>query len=91
MDEEFSGSSAETFRRLEQYVKEQLQASGVIPEDEANPANPEGIAARIVYNAWSQPQTKYYADLYIREAIKFPPEPISDKRFSLKAFVQIVK
>jgi hypothetical protein len=86
-----SDSSPEALRRLEKYVQERLLASGVIPDDEANPEDPTSTCSQIVYNAWRQYNTKYYADIYIAEAIKFPPDPISRKHFSLKAFALLHK
>jgi hypothetical protein len=75
--------SSEAFEKLRNYVRENLLKSRVIPK------NPESIAAHIVADAWRQCDTYYFADFYIQEAIKFPPEPITNKRFSLKAFVEI--
>jgi len=81
--------SPENFERLRKYVQERLLASGVIPEEEANPVNPYGIAAHIVADAWRQCDIKKYADMGIEAAIKFPPDPISHNRFSLKAFIKV--
>ena len=81
--------SSEAFEKLRNYVRENLLKSRVIPKEETNPENPESIAAHIVADAWRQCDTYYYADFYIQEAIRLPPEPITNKRFSLKAFVEI--
>jgi len=80
--------SPENFERLRKYVREKLLASGVIPEEEANPVNPYGIAAHIVANAWRQCDIKEYADMGIEFAIKYPPSAISHNRFSLRAFIK---
>jgi len=84
-------SSPEAFERLRAYVQKRLLDSGVIPQHHTNPVDPESIAAHIVYDSWRQCDTYYYADLYIKEAIKFPPDPIDKTHFSLKAFAQLKK
>jgi len=73
---------------LRRYVQKKLLASGAIPEDEANPVNPYSIAAQIVYEAWRQFDSIQCANRLIDQAIKFPPSPISEKRFSLRAFIK---
>ena len=50
--------------------------------------NPNSVAAHIVAEAWRQYNRKFYADMNIVEAIKFPPPPIDSSHFSLKAFVK---
>jgi len=83
--------SPEAFERLRKYVEKKLLDSGVIPKHHTNPVDPESVAAHIIYDAWRQCDPYYYADLYIEEAIKFPPEPIDRRHFSLKAFTQLKK
>jgi hypothetical protein len=81
-------ASPEAFERLRLYVKERLLKSGVISKEEADPVNPNSVAAHIVAEAWRQYNRKFYADMNIVEAIKFPPPPIDSSHFSLKAFVK---
>jgi len=84
--------SPENFESIRKYVQERLLASEVIPEEEANPINPYGIAAHIVDSAWRQmhlwTETLDYVDELIQREIKYPPPPISHNRFSLRAFIK---
>lgn len=82
-----SPSSPEAFERLRRYVQEKLLESKAIREEDTNPVNPESVAARIVGDAWRQPNPYYFADLGIEQAVKFPPPCIDSKHFSLKAWV----
>jgi len=63
-------------------------ASGVIDKYNANPVNPDNVAAHIVADAWRQFDHKCYADLGIEFAIKYPPSAINHNRFSLRAFIK---
>lgn len=81
-------STPEGLHWLEMYVKRKLLESKVIPDYEANPEDPQSIASRIVYDAWRQPNPIYFANLGIERAIKFPPDPINKRHFSLKAFTE---
>jgi len=86
---------------MRKYVQKKLLASGVIPEDEANPINPFSIASHIIHEARRQPCVDFLdgegipaircADFLIEQAIRFPPDPITRTRFSLKAFIQLKK
>jgi len=80
--------SPEEHEHLRKYVQEKLQASGVIDEYNANPVNSDSIAAYIVADAWRQYDRKYYADMGIEHAIKYPPAAINHNRFSLRAFIK---
>jgi len=84
----YPGHSPEEHERLRKYVQEKLQASGVIDDYNDNPLNPDSVAAHIVADAWQQHDRKYYADLGIEFAIKYPPSAINHNRFSLKAFIK---
>jgi len=81
-------SSPEALEQLRKYVQERLLASGVIDDYNANPVNPDSVAAHIVADAWRQYDRKYYADLGIEFAIKYPPAAINHNRFSLRAFIK---
>jgi len=81
-------SSPDALERLKKYVQERLLASGVIDEYNANPVNPDSIAAHIVADAWRQHDRKYYADMGIEHALKYPPAAINHNRFSLRAFIK---
>jgi len=81
-------SSSVALEQLRKYVQERLLASGVIDDYNANPANPDSVAAHIVADAWRQYDRKYYADMGIEFAIKYPPSAISHNRFSLRAFIK---
>ena len=79
--------------KMRRYVEQRLIESGVIHYEDANPENPESIAARIVSNAWRQTlhslEAAYrYADVLIRAALIDPPDPITPKRFSLRAWLK---
>lgn len=88
-----SGKWLEWFR---QYVQKKLLVSGVIPEYEANPVNPDSLATHIIHEACRQPDVDFldgrgmasinWAYYLIRQAIKFPPSPVSAKYFSLRAY-----
>lgn len=82
-------ATCEAFRTLEEYVKTKLESSGVIDKYSCNPVNPDSVAARIIGDAWRQPCAKYWADYEIECAIQNPPCPISKRRFSLKAFIEL--
>jgi len=81
-------SSPDALEQLRKYVKERLLASGVIDDYNANPVNPDSVAAYIVADAWPQYDRKYYADMGIEQAIKYPPSAINHNRFSLRAFIK---
>jgi len=86
---------------MRKYVQKKLLASGVIPREEADPINPFSVASHIVHEARRKPCVDFldgrgipalqYADLLIDQAIRFPPDPITRTRFSLKAFAQLKK
>jgi len=80
--------SSEGFEWMRRYVQHKLERSGVIPKEEADSKNPFSVAAHIVHEAWRQPDTIKRADMLIELAIRFPPAPITAKRFSLKAFTK---
>jgi len=84
---DYPDCSSEAFEGLRQYVEKKLLESGVIPEHHTNPDDPDSVAARIVHNAWNQPDRYHWADIYIRDAIMFPPSAIDKHHFSLKAFI----
>lgn len=78
------------------YVQKKLEETGVIPEQECNPLNPYSLAANIISDAMRSPSSApegeqlpciLAADGYIEQAAKYPPEPITKKYFSLRAFV----
>jgi len=83
-------SSPEALDWLRSYVQRKLIEGGISP-DEADPLNPTSVAADIVGDAWRQFDRKGYADMRIEFAVKYPPEPINEKHFSLKAFVKLRK
>lgn len=75
---------------LEKYVTNKLTAAGVFHPEDINPANPAGIGIRIVYESHRQAwHALERAEELIRIAIKFPPDPINERHFSLKAFAQM--
>lgn len=76
-------SSPESFEAFQKYVHMKLLAGG-IDDYNAEPRNPKSAAAYIVYDAWRQPNVKYFADLAIEQTIKYPP---LDPRFSLKQYI----
>jgi hypothetical protein len=83
-------SSPEALEWLRSYVQRKLIEGGISP-DEADPLNPTSVAANIVADTWRQFDRKHYADMRIESAIKYPPEPINEKHFSLKAFAKLRK
>lgn len=98
VQEEYFDSSGEGYEWLRRYVQQKLLESGVIPSEEANPANPFGITSHIVHDALriGSHKTKSgqfacieAADDRIAHHIKCPPSPISAKRFSLTAFTEM--
>jgi len=44
---------------MRRYVQGKLLASGVVPEDEANPINPFSVAAHIIHEALRQPTVDF--------------------------------
>jgi len=84
---------------LQNYVYKKLHASGVFYEDDINPANPFGITSHIVMEATRCGTTDFgqgmpcikTADFLIEQAIRYPPPPINEKHFSLRAFAQLKK
>lgn len=81
-------STSEGYEWLRRYIQKKLEASGVIPKDEANPQNPFSTAAHIMHESWCQYNSIETAYQLIESAIRYPPKPITAKRFSLKAFIK---
>lgn len=96
-EEVYDATGPEGYKWLSTYVQNKLLASGVIPKEDANPANPFSITANIVHDAircgtHKLPNGKFacidVADREIEWKIRCPPPPITSKRFSLKAFIK---
>lgn len=82
----------ENLSLLGKYVQQKL-LEAKFPKDEANPDNPHSRACHVVSDVWRQSnelsEIEKNLEFYLGLAIKFPPPPISSKRFSLEAFISL--